>query len=60
MDEKKKRKEGMKMSCVAEILSFFQCTKQQAEELELNGKDIQRYASLLKTLWPWHIRRYSN
>ncbi|HFU7090323.1 TPA: tyrosine-type recombinase/integrase [Bacillus cereus] len=60
MDEKKNRKEDTKKSYVSEILSFCQCMVQHAEEFELNGEDIQRYASLLKALQPWHIRKYSN
>lgn len=33
---------------------------QHAEEFELNGEDVQRHASLLKALQPWHIRKYNN
>ncbi|PGZ57407.1 integrase [Bacillus cereus] len=60
MDEKKNRKEDTKKSYVAEILLFCQCMVQHAEKFELNGEDVQRHASLLKILQPWHIRKYSN
>lgn len=39
-DEKNKWKEDMKTSYVAEIISFFQCKTQQAEEFELNGEEV--------------------
>jgi integrase len=60
MDEKKNRKEDTKKSYVSEILSFCQCMVQHAEEFELNGEEVQRNASLLKTLQPWHIRKYNS
>lgn len=44
MDEKKKRKEDIKRVYVTEILSFCQCTMQQAEEFELNG---ETYSAML-------------
>ncbi|WP_144502593.1 tyrosine-type recombinase/integrase [Bacillus thuringiensis] len=59
MDEKKNRKEDTKKSYVSEILSFCQCMVQHAEEFELNGKEVQKNDSLLKTLQPWHIRKYN-
>ncbi|MBJ8206373.1 site-specific integrase, partial [Bacillus cereus] len=33
---------------------------QYAEEFELNGGEVQQNASLLKTLQPWHIRKYNS
>ena len=60
MDEKKNRKEDTKKSYVSEILSFCQCMVQHAEEFELNGEEVQQNASLLKTLQPWHIRKYNS
>lgn len=59
MDEKKNRKEDTKKSYVSEILSFCQCIVQHAEEFELNGEEVQQKESLLKTLQPWHIRKYN-
>lgn len=59
MDEKKNRKEDTKKSYVSEILSFCQCMVQHAEEFELNGEEVQQKDSLLKTLQPWHIRKYN-
>ncbi|MEW9139510.1 tyrosine-type recombinase/integrase [Bacillus wiedmannii] len=59
MDEKKNRKEGTKKSYISEILSFCQCMVQHAEEFELNGEEVQQNDSLLKTLQPWHIRKYN-
>ncbi|WP_095022027.1 tyrosine-type recombinase/integrase [Bacillus thuringiensis] len=59
MDEKKNRKEDTKKSYVSEILSFCQCMVQHAEEFDLNGKEVQNKDSLLKTLQPWHIRKYN-
>ncbi|KAA0784531.1 site-specific integrase [Bacillus sp. BPN334] len=59
MDEKKNRKEDTKKSYVSEILSFCQCMVQHAEEFELNGEEVQQNDSLLKTLQPWHIRKYN-
>ena len=32
---------------------------QHAEEFELNGEEVQQNESLLKTLQPWHIRKYN-
>lgn len=32
---------------------------QHAEEFEVNGEEVQRNASLLKTLQPWHIRKFN-
>ncbi|KEK21909.1 tyrosine-type recombinase/integrase [Bacillus gaemokensis] len=60
MDEKKNRKEDTKKSYVSEILSFCQCMVQHAEEFELNGEEVQQNDSLLKTLQPWHIRKYNS
>ncbi|MCQ6529837.1 tyrosine-type recombinase/integrase [Bacillus mycoides] len=60
MDEKKNRKEDTKKSYLSEILSFCQCMVQHAEEFELNEEDVQQNASLLKTLKPWHIRKYNS
>ncbi|HHY2677133.1 site-specific integrase [Bacillus toyonensis] len=60
MDEKKNKKEDTKKSYVSEILSFCQCMVQHAEEFELNGEEVQQNASLLKTLQPWHIRKYNS
>ncbi|MEK4503518.1 tyrosine-type recombinase/integrase [Bacillus sp. FSL R12-0069] len=60
MDEKKNRKEDTKKSYVSEILSFCQCMVQHAEEFELNGEEVQQNESLLKTLQPWHIRKYNS
>ncbi|MED1014781.1 tyrosine-type recombinase/integrase, partial [Bacillus mycoides] len=60
MDEKKNRKEDTKKSYVSEILSFCQCMVQHAEEFKLNGEEVQQNASLLKTLQPWHIRKYNS
>ncbi|OFD56104.1 integrase family protein [Bacillus mycoides] len=60
MDEKKNRKEDTKKSYVSEILSFCQCMVQHAEEFELNGEEVQQNTSLLKTLQPWHIRKYNS
>ncbi|NKW97304.1 tyrosine-type recombinase/integrase [Bacillus toyonensis] len=60
MDEKKNKKEDTKKSYVSEILSFCQCIVQHAEEFELNGEEVQQNASLLKTLQPWHIRKYNS
>ncbi|MFJ8219287.1 MULTISPECIES: site-specific integrase [Bacillus cereus group] len=59
MDEKKNRKDDTKKSYVSEILSFCECMVQHAEEFEVNGEEVQRNASLLKTLQPWHIRKYN-
>ncbi|MGE7635745.1 tyrosine-type recombinase/integrase [Bacillus paramycoides] len=59
MDEKKNRKEDTKKGYVSEILSFCQCMVQYAEEFELNGEEVQQNASLLKTLRPWHIRKFN-
>ncbi|PFE08114.1 tyrosine-type recombinase/integrase [Bacillus cereus] len=59
MDEKKNRKEDTKKSYVSEILSFCECMVQHAEEFEVNGEEVQRNASLLKTLQPWHIRKFN-
>ncbi|MDA1640768.1 tyrosine-type recombinase/integrase [Bacillus cereus group sp. TH177-1LC] len=59
MDEKKNRKEDTKKSYISEILSFCQCMVQHAEEFELNGEEVQKNDSLLKTLKPWHIRKYN-
>ncbi|PFK66495.1 integrase [Bacillus cereus] len=59
MDEKKNRKGDTKKSYVSEILSFCQCMVQHAEEFELNGEEVQQNDSLLKTLQPWHIRKYN-
>ncbi|MED3089644.1 tyrosine-type recombinase/integrase [Bacillus toyonensis] len=59
MDEKKNRREDTKKSYVSEILSFCHCMVQHAEEFELNGKEVQQNDSLLKTLQPWHIRKYN-
>ncbi|MEY8351314.1 site-specific integrase [Bacillus cereus] len=60
MDEKKNRKEDTKKSYVSEILSFCQCMVQNAEEFEINGEEVQQNASLLKTLKPWHIRKFNS
>ncbi|PDZ44100.1 tyrosine-type recombinase/integrase [Bacillus wiedmannii] len=60
MDEKKNRKEDTKKSYVSEILSFCQCMVQHAEDFELNGEEVQQNASLLKTLQPWHVRKYNS
>ncbi|HFK1716895.1 TPA: tyrosine-type recombinase/integrase [Bacillus cereus] len=60
MDEKKNRKEDTKKSYVSEILSFCQCMVQHAKEFELNGEEVQKNDSLLKTLQPWHIRKYNS
>lgn len=59
MDEKKNRKEDTKKSYVSEILSFCQCMMQHAEKFELNEEEVQQNGSLLKTLQPWHIRKYN-
>ncbi|MED3025680.1 MULTISPECIES: tyrosine-type recombinase/integrase [Bacillus cereus group] len=59
MDEKKNRKDDTKKSYVSEILSFCECMVQRAEEFEVNGEEVQRNASLLKTLQPWHIRKFN-
>ncbi|MEI5948662.1 site-specific integrase [Bacillus albus] len=59
MDEKKNRKDDTKKSYVFEILSFCECMVQHAEEFEVNGEEVQRNASLLKTLQPWHIRKFN-
>lgn len=59
MDEKKNRKDGTKKSYVSEILSFCECMVQHAEEFEVNAEEVQRNASLLKTLQPWHIRKFN-
>ncbi|ALZ64557.1 Tyrosine recombinase XerC (plasmid) [Bacillus cereus] len=59
MDEKKNRKEDTKKGYVSEILSFCQCIVQHAEEFEVNGDEVQQNASLLKTLRPWHIRKFN-
>ncbi|MEK4677529.1 MULTISPECIES: tyrosine-type recombinase/integrase [Bacillus] len=59
MDEKKNRKEDTKKSYISEILSFCQCMVQHAEEFELDGEEVQKTDSLLKTLQPWHIRKYN-
>ncbi|NWK69039.1 tyrosine-type recombinase/integrase [Bacillus paramycoides] len=59
MDEKKNRKEDTKKGYVSEILSFCQCMVQHAEEFEVNGEEVQQNASLLKTLRPWHIRKFN-
>ncbi|PEZ46354.1 integrase [Bacillus thuringiensis] len=60
MDEKKNRKEDTKKSYISEILSFCQCMVQHAEEFELDGEEVQKKDSLLKTLQPWHIRKYNS
>ncbi|MEC2866315.1 integrase [Bacillus thuringiensis serovar kyushuensis] len=60
MDEKKNRKKDTKKSYVSEILSFCQCMVQHAEDFELNGEEVQQNDSLLKTLQPWHIRKYNS
>ncbi|MEB9686079.1 integrase [Bacillus thuringiensis serovar pingluonsis] len=60
MDEKKNRREDTKKSYVSEILSFCQCMVKHAEEFELSGEEVQQNASLLKTLQPWHIRKYNS
>ncbi|BCC09357.1 MULTISPECIES: tyrosine-type recombinase/integrase [Bacillus cereus group] len=60
MDEKKNRKEDTKKSYVSEIFSFCQCMVQHAEAFELDGEEIQKKDSLLKTLQPWHIRKYNS
>ncbi|QEL82811.1 site-specific integrase (plasmid) [Bacillus sp. JAS24-2] len=60
MDEKKNRKEDTKKSYISEILSFCQGMVQHAEEFELNEEEVQQNASLLKTLQPWHIRKYNS
>ncbi|MBG9520669.1 integrase [Bacillus thuringiensis] len=60
MDEKKNRKEDTKKSYISEILSFCQCMVQHAEDFELNGEEVQQNDSLLKTLQPWHIRKYNS
>ncbi|MDA2324668.1 tyrosine-type recombinase/integrase [Bacillus cereus group sp. Bc177] len=59
MDEKKNRKDDTKKSYVSEILSFCECMVQHAEEFEVNGEEVQRNTSLLKTLQPWHIRKFN-
>lgn len=59
MDEKKNRKDDTKRSYVSEILSFCKCMVQHAEEFEVSGEEVQRNASLLKTLQPWHIRKFN-
>ncbi|MGE6367082.1 tyrosine-type recombinase/integrase [Bacillus paramycoides] len=59
MDDKKNRKEDTKKGYVSEILSFCQCMVQHAEEFEVNGEEVQQNASLLKTLRPWHIRKFN-
>ncbi|PFV30538.1 integrase [Bacillus cereus] len=59
MHEKKNRKGDTKKSYISEILSFCQCMVQNAEEFELNGEEVQQNDSLLKTLQPWHIRKYN-
>ncbi|MFB5585006.1 site-specific integrase [Bacillus albus] len=59
MDEKKNRKDGTKKSYVSEILSFCECMVQHAEEFEVNAEEVQRNASLLKILQPWHIRKFN-
>ncbi|MGN4427215.1 tyrosine-type recombinase/integrase [Bacillus cereus group sp. MYBK30-1] len=59
MDEKKNRKEDTKKGYVSEILSFCQCMVQHAEEFEVNGEEVQQNDSLLKTLRPWHIRKFN-
>ncbi|KXY54728.1 hypothetical protein AT261_12750, partial [Bacillus cereus] len=60
MDEKKNRKEDTKKSYISEILSFCQCMVQYAEEFELNGEEVRQNDSLLRTLQPWHIRKYNS
>ncbi|EEM44329.1 site-specific integrase [Bacillus cereus] len=60
MDEKKNRKAATKKSYISEILSFCQCMVLHAEEFELDGEEIQEKDSLLKTLQPWHIRKYNS
>ncbi|EOO62008.1 hypothetical protein IKE_05798 [Bacillus cereus VD196] len=60
MDEQKNRKEDTKKSYVSEILSFCQCMVQHAESFELNGEEVQQNTSLLRTLQPWHIRKYNS
>ncbi|EOO23267.1 hypothetical protein ICM_05683 [Bacillus cereus BAG1X2-3] len=60
MDEKKNRKKDTKKSYISEILSFCQCMVQHAEEFELDGEEVQEKDSLLKTLQPWHIRKYNS
>ncbi|MED1107790.1 site-specific integrase [Bacillus paramycoides] len=59
MDEKKNRKKDTKKGYVSEILSFCQCMVQHAEEFKVNGEEVQQNASLLKTLRPWHIRKFN-
>ncbi|MEH7218571.1 tyrosine-type recombinase/integrase [Bacillus toyonensis] len=59
MDEKKNRKEDTKKSYISEILLFCQCMVQHAEAFELGGAEVQKKDSLLKTLQPWHIRKYN-
>lgn len=60
MDEKKNRKKDTKKSYISEILSFCQCMVQHAEAFELDGDEVQKKDSLLKTLQPWHIRKYNS
>ncbi|MFD0769172.1 tyrosine-type recombinase/integrase [Bacillus sp. CGMCC 1.60114] len=60
MDEKKNRKEDTKKSYLTEILSFCQCMVQHAKEFEIDGAEVTKKASLLKTLKPWHIRKFNN
>ncbi|HDR3902339.1 TPA: site-specific integrase [Bacillus cereus] len=60
MDEKKNRKEDTKKSYISEILSFCQCMVQHAGEFELNGEEVRKKDSLLKSLQPWHIRKYNS
>ncbi|OLR23790.1 tyrosine-type recombinase/integrase [Bacillus cereus] len=60
MDEKKNRKEDTKKSYIFEILSFCQCMVQYAEEFELDGEEVLQNDSVLRTLQPWHIRKYNS
>ncbi|MES9754701.1 site-specific integrase [Bacillus wiedmannii] len=59
MDENKNRKEDTIKSYVSEIISFCECMVQHAEEFEVDGEEVQRNTSLLKTLQPWHIRKFN-
>ncbi|MED0997617.1 site-specific integrase [Bacillus mobilis] len=59
MDENKNRKKDTIKSYVSEIISFCECMVQHAEEFEVDGGEVQRNTSLLKTLQPWHIRKFN-
>ncbi|MFJ1104069.1 site-specific integrase (plasmid) [Bacillus sp. RA(2023)] len=59
MDENKNRKEDTIKSYVSEIIAFCKCMVHHAEEFEVNGEEVQRNTSLLKTLQPWHIRKFN-